>query len=87
MDFVYLIEVISKFWFVYHFTALFTRDDSFFILCQEKQGESQFMAFLSPLFIAGHSPMNGKRAFENVIAFIELYVRAASQICFICIYK
>ena len=38
---------------------------------------SQFMAFLSPLSIAGHSRMNGIRAFENVIAFIELICQSS----------
>ena len=34
----YVVEVNSKFRFVYHFIVIFTRDDRFFILCQEKHG-------------------------------------------------
>ena len=48
---------------------------------------SQFMTFISPLFIAGHSPMNGIRAFENVIAFIELICQSSVSNLFYCIYK
>ena len=40
---------------------------------------SQFMAFLSHLFIAGHSRNNSIREFENVIAFIELICQSSAS--------